>query len=64
MRKLRLRHIEQLAENYSSGEDQKLDLNSDNLSSESKLIIFIVYDITLLISLISPKHRNKVKSIT
>ena len=33
MRKLRLRNTEQHSENYSAGEDQKLDLNSSNLHS-------------------------------
>ena len=33
MRKLRLKNTEQYFENYSAGEDQKLDLNSSNLRS-------------------------------
>ena len=55
--------MKQRIENYSADEDQKLDLNSDNLSSESKLIVFMLYRITWLINRGSPKHRQRLNRL-
>lgn len=61
MKKLKPRKTKQPTEKHTAGGDQKLDLNSGHLNSESKLIIFIMHGITLLTSPVSPKHRDKIR---
>lgn len=55
MKKLKPRKTEQPTEKYSAGGDQKLDLNSGHLNSESKLIIFITHGLTWLTGPVSPE---------
>lgn len=55
MKKLKPRKTEQPTEKHSAGGDQKLDLNSRHLNSESKLIIFITHGLTWLTGPVSPE---------